>query len=122
MLRLRSFPKTPRSLGRHSYAVALTSLLTLPSRSACADENGVSFWLPGLSGSLAAVPQTPGWSLGSVYYHTTVGASGSVAAAREITIGHLPANVAVSFNASLNKVARRRADPRSFAERADFRC
>jgi len=26
-----------------------------------------SFWVPGQFGSLAAVPQTPGWSLGAVY-------------------------------------------------------
>ena len=28
-----------------------------------ADEGGVSFWLPGFFGSLAAAPQQPGWSL-----------------------------------------------------------
>ena len=26
-----------------------------------ADEGGVGFWLPGQLGTLAAVPQTPGW-------------------------------------------------------------
>ena len=55
-----------------------------PSR---ADENGISFWLPGQFGSLAAVPQQPGWSMAEVYYHTSVGASGAAAAAREIAIG-----------------------------------
>ena len=44
-------------------------------------------------------------ALGSIYYHTTVGASGSVAAAREITIGRLPANINVSFAANLNAQA-----------------
>jgi len=29
-----------------------------------ADEGGVGFWFPGLFGSLAAVPQVPGWALG----------------------------------------------------------
>src|SRR5450759_2002898 len=58
-----------------------------------ADEGGVSFWLPGIYGSLAAVPQQPGWSLGTVYYHTTVDASGAVSAARQVTHGHLTANV-----------------------------
>ena len=67
-----------------------------------ADEGGVSFWLPGLFGSLAAVPVTPGWSLGSIYYHTSVGASGSVPAAKEIEIGRFPATVNVSLNANLN--------------------
>ena len=40
-----------------------------------ADESGISFWIPGLFGSLAAVPVTPGWSVSSIYYHTSVGAS-----------------------------------------------
>ena len=63
-------------------AIAITTI-ALP-QIAYADESGVSFWLPGLFGSLAAVPVTPGWSLGSIYYHTSVSASGGVAAAREI--------------------------------------
>jgi hypothetical protein len=90
---------------RNLCTAAIVGLLALPAQTASADENGVSFWLPGLFGSLAAAPSVPGWSLGSIYYHTTVGASGSVAAAREITIGHLPANVNVSLNANLNAQA-----------------
>ena len=65
----------------------------------------MSFWLPGLFGSLAAVPQTPGWSLGSVYYHTSVGANGNVAAARQIEIGRFAPTVNVNLNASLNAQA-----------------
>ncbi len=80
-------------------------LLAASFQSARADENGISFWLPGLFGSLAAVPQTPGWSLGTVYYHTSVGGSGAIAAAREISIGKLPATVNVSLNANLNAQA-----------------
>jgi hypothetical protein len=45
-----------------------------------ADENGVSFWLPGLFGSLAAVPQQPGWAFTAINYFTPVTASGAVAA------------------------------------------
>lgn len=37
-----------------------------------ADEGGVSFWLPGQYGSFAAVPGEPGWSIGTVYYYTSV--------------------------------------------------
>jgi hypothetical protein len=33
-----------------------------------ADEGGVGFWLPGQLGTLAAVPQTPGWNLGIIDY------------------------------------------------------
>jgi hypothetical protein len=39
-----------------------------------ADEGGVSFWLPGLYGSLAAAPGTPGWSWADVYIHPQVSA------------------------------------------------
>ena len=35
---------------------------------AVADEGGVGFWLPGQLGSLAAVPQTPGWNIGIIDY------------------------------------------------------
>lgn len=66
-----------------------------------ADEGGVSFWLPGLFGSLAAVPTTPGWSLTTMYYHTSVGAGGGVARAREITIGQYPVGLTANVNASL---------------------
>ena len=39
-----------------------------------ADENGISFWLPGQYGSFAATPVTPGWTWTTVYYHTSVDA------------------------------------------------
>ena len=78
------------------------ALLGFSAQFAYADEAGVSFWLPGQLGSLAAVPATPGGSLGTVYYHTSVTASGSVAASREIEIGRFPASVDVSLNANLN--------------------
>src|SRR6202790_5277601 len=67
-----------------------------------ADEEGVSFWLPGIFGSLAAVPQQPGWSLSTTYYHTEVSASGDVARAREFEIGRIPGNVSASLSANLN--------------------
>jgi len=59
-------------------------------KSAFADEDGTSFWIPGFFGSLAAVPQQPGWSLTSILYNTNVSASGNAAVAREITIGQFP--------------------------------
>lgn len=71
------------------------------SGSVRADENGESFWLPGQFGSLAAVPQTPGWSMGEVYYHASVDASGAAAAAREITIGRFSPTVNVNVNLNL---------------------
>ncbi|KRQ14666.1 phenol degradation protein meta [Bradyrhizobium manausense] len=81
---------------------ALAVFLTLAAQPARADETGNSFWFPGQFGSLAAVPTTPGWSLGTVYYHASVAASGGVAAAREIEIGRFTPNVNVSLNANLN--------------------
>ena len=81
------------------------ALLSISFETARADEGGVSFWLPGLYGSLAAVPQTPGWSMGSIGYHTSVGASGTVAGAKEVQIGGFPATVNVSLNANLNAQA-----------------
>jgi hypothetical protein len=66
-----------------------------------ADENGVSFWLPGLFGSLAAVPQQPGWALTVINYYDSVGASGAVAASREITIGRFSPTVNVNLNVNL---------------------
>ena len=69
---------------------------------AAADEGGVSFWLPGLFGSLAAAPQQPGWSLTSVYYHTSVSAGADVARAREFEIGRLPVTATANLSASLD--------------------
>ena len=68
-----------------------------------ADETGVSFWLPGLFGSLAAVPQQPGWSLMLTNYYDSVGASGSVAVAHEIRIGKFNQTVSVNPNVDLNE-------------------
>jgi hypothetical protein len=67
-----------------------------------ADEGGASFWVPGLFGSLAAVPQqAPGWSVATIYYHTSVSASGDIARAREITIGQFPGNLTATVNANV---------------------
>ncbi len=70
--------------------------------SAQADESGVSFWLPGFFGSLAAAPQQPGWALTSVYYHTSVSAGADVARAREFQIGRLPITATAVASASVN--------------------
>jgi hypothetical protein len=67
-----------------------------------ADEGGVSFWVPGFFGSLAATPQQPGWSQANIYYHTSVSAGGGVALAREFQIGKVPVNLSANLNANLN--------------------
>lgn len=89
-----------------SCAIALAAMLLAPlTEPVHADESGISFWLSGQSGSLAATPQVPGWSWAEVYYHANVAASGAVAAAREIQIGRFPATVNVNLNAGLNAQA-----------------
>jgi hypothetical protein len=82
-------------------ALTLAAVLSVPGIS-LADEGGVSFWLPGIFGSLAAVPQEPGWSVATIYYHTTVSAGGDVSLAREFQIGNLPVNLTAHANANLN--------------------
>jgi hypothetical protein len=67
-----------------------------------ADEDGVSFWLPGLFGSLAAAPQKPGWSFAAINYYDSISASGTIAAAREIRIGKLNPTVNVDFNVNIH--------------------
>jgi hypothetical protein len=49
-------------------------LLAAGSTMSLADEGGVSFWLPGQMGSFAAVQADPGWSLATVYYHSSTSA------------------------------------------------
>jgi hypothetical protein len=71
---------------------------------ALADENGVSFWVPGFFGSLAAAPQQPGWSLASIYYHTDVSGNGNIAVSKEITIGKFNPTLNVNVNANIHGV------------------
>jgi hypothetical protein len=81
-------------------ALTLAAVFSAPGIS-LADEGGVSFWLPGQFGSLAAAPQVPGWALAIVNYYTSVSAGGNVAAAREITIGRFNPTVNVNLNVNL---------------------
>jgi len=81
-------------------AVATIAVAVSPKPS-LADEGGVSFWVPGQFGSLAAVPAQPGWSFATIGYYTDVRASGAVAASREITLGRLSPTVNVDRNATL---------------------
>jgi hypothetical protein len=92
----RRRPARRTSTGVLAVAVALFSQTSL------ADEGGVSFWVPGFFGSLAATPQQPGWSLATIYYHTTVSAGSDVALAREFQIGKIPVNLSANLSANLN--------------------
>jgi hypothetical protein len=98
-IRLGSELRFPRQL----LLGAIAALLSLPAQMARADEGGVSFWIPGFFGSLAAVPaQAPGWSVTSIYYHDSVSAGGNVALAREVEIRNVPANLTASFTGNVN--------------------
>lgn len=72
------------------------------SNAARADEGGVSFWVPGFFGSLAATPLQPGFSFTMIYYHTSVSAGGDVAFARQVNRGNITANFTGSLNANLD--------------------
>lgn len=64
---------------RHAlvFATAITATVAMVPQESRADQGGVSFWLPGLFGSLASVPGQPGWSFSSVYLHSSVKAGGN---------------------------------------------
>src|SRR5580704_12716764 len=76
-----------------------------PANIALADEGGVSFWLPGQFGSLAAAPLTPGLTVTEIYYHANVAGGGDVAASRAITIGQFTPTLNVNFNGSVHGAA-----------------
>jgi len=90
------------TIGRRLTAtLASAAVMAMPIASR-ADEGGVSFWLPGLFGSMAAAPLVPGLSWASIYYHTDVSASGNAAVAREITIGQFNPGLNVNINANIH--------------------
>jgi hypothetical protein len=85
---------------------ASCALAALAPKPALADEGGVSFWIPGFFGSLAATPQTPGFSFGTIYYHTSVKAGADVAFARQVSRG----NITVPFTGNVDINLKARAD------------
>jgi hypothetical protein len=87
--------------GVFAAAFVLGAFVTAPTV-ARADEGGVSFWVPGFFGSLAAAPLQPGFSVANIYYHTTVNAGADVAFARQVSRGRLTANFNANVNLNLN--------------------
>jgi hypothetical protein len=57
-------------------ALALSCAMATAPSAARADFGGISVWLPGLMGSLAAVPGQPGWSWMTLYVHLSQEAGG----------------------------------------------
>jgi hypothetical protein len=74
---------------RYVIATVLSLASSLIPGIVLADEGGVSFWLPGFYGSLAAVPTGPGFGLDTFFYDTNVNAGADVAIAREFQTGRL---------------------------------
>src|SRR5579872_3980626 len=60
------------------------------------DSGGVSFWLPGTFGSLAATPTTPGWAYSTIYIHLQMNAG---AGKSFVTSNGIPGSVAAGLNA-----------------------
>jgi hypothetical protein len=93
---------TIKSSIRRIGCVAATAMLALYPEITRADEGGISFWVPGLYGSLAATPTTPGWSVATIYYHTSVNGGGAEAASREFQVGRFSPNVNINLNIALS--------------------
>ena len=89
------------SAGAFASALTLGAMITAP-RVATADEGGVSFWIPGFFGSLAATPQQPGFTWATIYYHTSVSAGADVAFARQVSRGGITANFNGNLTANLD--------------------
>jgi len=69
----------PALFGRRAAALAVAMLGTINGvEPAKADAGGLSFWLPGLMGSLAAVPGVPGWALATIFLDLKTKASGGL--------------------------------------------
>jgi hypothetical protein len=86
---------------RASIGILFACSVVVAPRAAIADEGGVSFWIPGFFGSLAATPQQPGWSFTTIFYHTSVTAGADVAFARQVHRGNLQANFTGNLNINL---------------------
>jgi hypothetical protein len=93
--------KIKSDIRRIGWAAAIAALVLCPEISR-ADESGISFWIPGLYGSLAATPTTPGWSVATIYYHTSVNGGGAEAASREFQVGRFSPNVNINLNIALS--------------------
>jgi len=85
-------------------ALFAAGVIAMPVDAARADEGGVSFWLPGIYGSLAATPLQPGWTLATSNYFDVLSASGNLALSREVEIGKVPVGLSASINASLSSI------------------
>ncbi|MGA7386133.1 MAG: hypothetical protein WBW81_15990 [Methylocella sp.] len=68
--KMRGREKSARPL--MAAAALFTAVIALAPQVSFADEDGVSFWIPGTFGSLAAVPGEPGWSFATFNYYDNI--------------------------------------------------
>ena len=104
MVGVSSATKRRQVISSTAITVSATALLLFSEQPSSADESGISFWLPGTFGSLAATPGTPGWALGTIYYHTTVNAGSNVATAVALP-RFPPATLSLNLNADIHASA-----------------
>src|SRR5262249_59184248 len=84
-------------------AVPIAGIIVISTAtSSRADEGGVSFWLPGFFGSLAATPLVPGFSFGNILYYSQVSAGANVAFAKQVPLGNINVNFNGNFNANVH--------------------
>ena len=102
MRRRHALHRSAQRARRSRISAVIAILACAAPNAALADAGGVSFWLPGQFGSLAAAPGQPGWALGMIYYHTSVDASGGAAASKQVEIGRFHPNVNLNLNVNLD--------------------
>jgi hypothetical protein len=92
---------TRHAQGRWRVAAAFLALCICASSAdrAKADQGGLSYWLPGTFGSLAAAPGVPGWAYSTIYLHVQERAQGD----KEFVRG---GSVVAGLNASADAVAQ----------------
>jgi hypothetical protein len=95
--RLRATQSAQRQLLGTLIPVLAAALLG-GATGAVADEGGVSFWVPGTFGALAAAPLPQGYSLANVYYHSPVNGGGDISIARQVPIAGVPTKVPLNLD------------------------
>ena len=75
---------------------SLCAIALFAPQAALADAGGLSFWLPGAFGSLAAAPTVPGWAYTTIYLHLQ---SDAGADKNFVTSGGIPGSIVAGLNA-----------------------
>ena len=89
---------------RHCNSLLIGGLCALAAapQQVSADAGGLSFWLPGTLGSLAATPATPGWAYSTIYLHLQSSAGGGK---NFVTTNGIPGSVVAGLTAHADALA-----------------